>query len=143
MLSGGSITSALVRLGELNQSLKNRHRDKIIGYHTLDIIRVPSLRFTALSTTDMYSSERYLPSLAAPPHWKVLRIIPSPCTPFFRAFSTRKSPFGQFIQRKMFPNRKRKALLIGIKKAKGEDTLTRPHEDVYEMRNLLIGKHPL
>ncbi|KZP14201.1 hypothetical protein FIBSPDRAFT_1048961 [Athelia psychrophila] len=87
----------------------------------------------------MSSREKYFPrSLVAPRHGKVLRVHPSSWIPVIRVFPMYNLRFRRLVERYIFPNRKRKALLIGIKKAKGEDTLARPHEDVYGMRDLLI-----
>ncbi|KAF7978214.1 hypothetical protein HWV62_1202 [Athelia sp. TMB] len=92
----------------------------------------------SLKDDDLFSWKSYfMRCWASTHHSNVERYLPQSWKPFFRVLIVYKMRLGRWLERLVYPNRKRKALLIGIKKSAGEVELSRPHTDVLAMRDLL------
>ncbi|KAF7976674.1 hypothetical protein HWV62_6025 [Athelia sp. TMB] len=94
----------------------------------------------SLQDDDLFSWKSYfMRCWAATHHSNVERYLPVSWKPFFRVLVMYKVRLGRWLERLVYPNRKRKALLIGIKQSKGDVELSRPHIDVIAMRDLLMN----
>ena len=90
---------------------------------------------------DLFSWKSYfMRCWASMHHSNIERYLPPSWKSFFRVLVMYKVRLGRWLERLVYPNRKRKALLIGIKQSVGEVELSRPHKDVISMRDLLMSE---